>query len=360
MSDEWVVTMPKLGETVTEGTLGNWLKQAGDEVAFDDPLFEVSTDKVDSEIPSPYDGVIVEILVPAGETVPVGTPLVRIGPPGAQPVHAGVNAPAAATGATAAAGGPSLASPAAPHHGRLRGHGRRGPGLRRADRRGARHHHAQAGRDGHRGHHRHLAEERRRHRRVRRPAVRGVHRQGRLGDPQPVRRGAAGDPGRGRARPSPVGTVLARIGEPGRAPAAQRPRRPRRRRARRPPPPAPAPAATGSAEPVDRNGRVLSPLVRRLVAENGLDVAAIAGHRRRWPDPPGGRRAGHRRRRRPAPPRRRAGARRRAGRSGRRPPRPRPGRAAAAAGRRGRVRRRPTRATRSCSCPGCGWPWPPG
>jgi pyruvate dehydrogenase E2 component (dihydrolipoamide acetyltransferase) len=86
MSDEWVVTMPKLGETVTEGTLGSWLKQAGDEVAFDDPLFEVSTDKVDSEIPSPYDGVIVEILVPAGETVPVGTPLVRIGSPGAQPL----------------------------------------------------------------------------------------------------------------------------------------------------------------------------------------------------------------------------------------------------------------------------------
>ena len=79
MADEWVVTMPKLGETVTEGTLSSWLKQVGDEVAFDDPLFEVSTDKVDSEIPSPYDGVIVEILVPAGETVPVGTPLVRIG-----------------------------------------------------------------------------------------------------------------------------------------------------------------------------------------------------------------------------------------------------------------------------------------
>ncbi|HEY2832145.1 MAG TPA: biotin/lipoyl-containing protein [Sporichthyaceae bacterium] len=54
-------------------------------MAFDDPLFEVSTDKVDSEIPSPYDGVIVEILVGAGETVPVGTPLVRIGGPGGPP-----------------------------------------------------------------------------------------------------------------------------------------------------------------------------------------------------------------------------------------------------------------------------------
>ena len=68
MSEQWTVTMPKLGETVTEGTVGAWLKQPGDTVAFDDPLFEVSTDKVDSEIPSPYDGVLTEILVAAGET----------------------------------------------------------------------------------------------------------------------------------------------------------------------------------------------------------------------------------------------------------------------------------------------------
>ena len=57
------LTMPKLGESVTEGTIGSWLKQVGDEVEFDDPLFEVSTDKVDSEIPSPYDGTMLEILV---------------------------------------------------------------------------------------------------------------------------------------------------------------------------------------------------------------------------------------------------------------------------------------------------------
>src|SRR3954469_11774274 len=85
MSEQWTVSMPKLGETVTEGTVGSWLKNVGDAVAFDDPLFEVSTDKVDSEIPSPYDGVILEILVPAGETVPVGVPLVRIGEPGSTP-----------------------------------------------------------------------------------------------------------------------------------------------------------------------------------------------------------------------------------------------------------------------------------
>ncbi len=82
--DVWDIAMPKLGETVTEGTISTWLKQVGDQVAFDDPLFEVSTDKVDSEIPSPYDGVVLEILVPAGQTVPVGTPLARIGPPGAE------------------------------------------------------------------------------------------------------------------------------------------------------------------------------------------------------------------------------------------------------------------------------------
>ena len=81
--------MPKLGETVTEGTVGSWLKNVGDAVAFDDPLFEVSTDKVDSEIPSPYDGVLLEILVQSGETVPVGTPVARIGEPGAAPRPAG-------------------------------------------------------------------------------------------------------------------------------------------------------------------------------------------------------------------------------------------------------------------------------
>ena len=75
------VTMPKLGETVTEGTVGRWLKEVGQPVAFDDPLFEVSTDKVDSEIPSPYDGVLLEVLVQPGDTVPVGTPLARIGDP---------------------------------------------------------------------------------------------------------------------------------------------------------------------------------------------------------------------------------------------------------------------------------------
>ena len=62
--------MPQLGETVTEGTITRWLKQVGDAVAVDDALFEVSTDKVDTEVPSAYAGVLRQILVPEGETVP--------------------------------------------------------------------------------------------------------------------------------------------------------------------------------------------------------------------------------------------------------------------------------------------------
>ena len=158
------ITMPKLGETVTEGTIGRWLKQVGDTVEFDDPLFEVSTDKVDSEIPSPHDGVMLEILVGEGETVPVGTVLARIGEPGA------------------------TRRPAAPS------------------------------------------------------ATRGERRRGsRLPPHRPPRRTAG------------------------------------------------APAAA------DRNGRMLSPLVRRLVAESGLDVGAITGYRRGRPDPARGRGAGDRR-----------------------------------------------------------------
>jgi 2-oxoisovalerate dehydrogenase E2 component (dihydrolipoyl transacylase) len=72
------ITMPQLGESVTEGTIGNWLKQIGDRVEKYDPLVEVETDKVSSEIPSPIAGVLVEILVETESTVPVGTVLCRI------------------------------------------------------------------------------------------------------------------------------------------------------------------------------------------------------------------------------------------------------------------------------------------
>lgn len=73
------VNLPALGESVTEGTVTRWLKQVGDRVEVDEPLLEVSTDKVDTEIPSPIAGVIEEILVAEDETAEVGAPLVRIG-----------------------------------------------------------------------------------------------------------------------------------------------------------------------------------------------------------------------------------------------------------------------------------------
>src|SRR4051794_20744674 len=78
------VTMPQLGETVTEGTITKWFKQVGDQIAEDEVLFEVSTDKVDSEVPSPAAGYVTEIKVPEGETVDVGAVLAVIAdaPPG--------------------------------------------------------------------------------------------------------------------------------------------------------------------------------------------------------------------------------------------------------------------------------------
>src|SRR5688500_12321761 len=73
------VTMPALGESVTEGTVTRWLKQEGEQVEVDEPLLEVSTDKVDTEIPSPAAGVLTKILVSEDETVEVGAELAVIG-----------------------------------------------------------------------------------------------------------------------------------------------------------------------------------------------------------------------------------------------------------------------------------------
>jgi pyruvate dehydrogenase E2 component (dihydrolipoamide acetyltransferase) len=116
MSD--VFKMPKLGESVTTGTVTRWLVAVGDTVDFDDPLLEVSTDKVDSEIPSPFSGVLLEILVPEGETVGVGAELARIGAPaesgGAEPATQTVGADVASAAASAAAGHAAVPAPAAP------------------------------------------------------------------------------------------------------------------------------------------------------------------------------------------------------------------------------------------------------
>ena len=76
------VTMPQLGETVTEGTILRWAKKVGDSIVEDEVLVEISTDKVDTEVPSPASGTVLEILVAEGDTVGVGTPLVVIGEAG--------------------------------------------------------------------------------------------------------------------------------------------------------------------------------------------------------------------------------------------------------------------------------------
>ena len=79
------ITLPQLGETVTEGTITKWFKKVGDTVAADEPLFEVSTDKVDTEVPSPISGTLTEIRVAEGDTVPVGTVIAVVGVAGAAP-----------------------------------------------------------------------------------------------------------------------------------------------------------------------------------------------------------------------------------------------------------------------------------
>ena len=109
------VKMPALGESVTEGTVSSWLKAVGDTVEADEPLLEVATDKVDTEVPSPASGVLLEIRVPEDETVEVGTVLAIIGDPseaGSAPDPA-APAPAAETPAPAAQAAPESAPAAA-------------------------------------------------------------------------------------------------------------------------------------------------------------------------------------------------------------------------------------------------------
>src|SRR5271165_4762584 len=94
------VVMPQMGESIVEGTLTKWLKKAGDTVERDEPLFEISTDKVDTEIPAPAAGVLAEVLVQEGQTVQVNAVVARIseaGAPAAAPAPAPVaEAPAPA------------------------------------------------------------------------------------------------------------------------------------------------------------------------------------------------------------------------------------------------------------------------
>src|ERR671932_541507 len=86
------VTLPALGESVTEGTVTRWLKREGDQVQADEPLLEISTDKVDTEIPAPASGTLLQIKVHEDETVQVGSELAMIGEAG----EGGTEQPAAA------------------------------------------------------------------------------------------------------------------------------------------------------------------------------------------------------------------------------------------------------------------------
>ncbi len=275
MSDEtWVVTLPKLGESVTEGVIGTFFKNVGDEVEFDDPLFEVSTDKVDTEVPSSYDGVVLEVLAQEGDTVSVGAAIMRIGGKGTTVEN---RLPSAAHG-VAAAGGRSLNDPSAPSVG-----GSEGPTTENAD-----FSPSEAGE---------VFE-------ITMPKLGESVTEGTIGTwfkavgdtvalddvlfdvstdkvdseiPSPYDGTVLAilvDAG----QTVPVGTVLARIGAPGSqviasagngngsqpAGAAS---------------PAAAVAATATAT-VTRDaagGRLLSPLVRRLAAESGIDVTNVAG-----------------------------------------------------------------------------------
>ena len=109
------VVMPQMGESIAEGTLSKWLKKVGDEIKRDEPIFEISTDKVDAEIPAPAAGVLAEILVKEGETVAVQTVVARLETEKGASIPAPTAAPTTAPAKTDAA--PSkAAAPAAPPH----------------------------------------------------------------------------------------------------------------------------------------------------------------------------------------------------------------------------------------------------
>jgi 2-oxoglutarate dehydrogenase E2 component (dihydrolipoamide succinyltransferase) len=186
--------MPQLGETVTEGTIIRWMKKVGDEIAYDEPLFEVSTDKVDSEVPSPASGYLAEILVAEGATVDVGTKLAVVtdeAPSGSVPADS--------------AGAPAALAPA--------------------------------------------------------PAPATAQRE-----PEPAPATAQREP-----EPEPAPATAQREPEPEPAPAT----------AQREPEPEPSPSPEEATESVgtksNGKGLVLSPVVRQLVGEYGIDPASVPG-----------------------------------------------------------------------------------
>src|SRR6478735_9415737 len=102
------VVLPPLGESVTDGTVTRWLKKVGDTIQADEGLLEISTDKVDTEIPSPVSGVLEEILVQEDETVEVGAVLAKIGDGSSAPAES----PAPAEAPAEAESAPAEAAPA--------------------------------------------------------------------------------------------------------------------------------------------------------------------------------------------------------------------------------------------------------
>ena len=187
------VRMPQLGETVTEGTITKWYKQVGDSVAADEALFEVSTDKVDTDVPSPVAGLVTEIVAGEGETIPVGALIARVGDADAAP------STDAAPEQTAPEAAPEEAAPA--------------------------------------------------------PAATAPE----AAAPAPEKTEPA------PAEPAPSETAPAAEPAPASAPA---------------PAPAPLASAPGAQAPIagdDNDDIVLSPVVRRLIAEHGLDATALQG-----------------------------------------------------------------------------------
>jgi 2-oxoglutarate dehydrogenase E2 component (dihydrolipoamide succinyltransferase) len=198
------IQMPQLGETVTEGTITKWLKAVGDSIAEDEAIVEISTDKVDSEIPSPVSGTLTEIRAQEGDTIEVGAVLAVVGDAGAAPA---AEAPAAEAPAEApVAGGPEEQ--------------------------------AQTGGD--------------------EPAV---------PDAAPEQQGEVAAKAEAEAE-AEIDAATA----PAQPPAAEAPAPAAEAPAPAAPAPAPAAPAAGGTE-----GLVLSPVVRRLIAEHGLDPASITG-----------------------------------------------------------------------------------
>jgi len=230
--------MPQLGETVTEGTITKWHKQVGDTVAEDEVLFEVSTDKVDSEVPSPVSGTVTEILVPEGETVSVGSKLAVIGAPGDAPSPNGATtAEASADLAPTAKGGePETNEAVSPEQARAMASEERLASEASEEKGTA----AEAKTE---------------------PLGAAA---GTAGLPEPAA-GAAGAVGGRRGQ----GLASSQAPTPGAAkPPLGGPARPGARPADQRPPSAPSQAGPS---------RLLSPVVRRLIAEHGLDPAQIVG-----------------------------------------------------------------------------------